>query len=483
MALPGAYRPGDRSRREDDRYLFLEALLSARDKLYISYIGRNIRDNSEQMPSVLVGQLRDYLAAGWRLDGDGSEQDATGRDGGRSLLKHLTCLHPLQPFSKAYFQPDGDMSLFTYAQEWRDVLKPASAPAPVPSLPVLPSLPMDTPWRLLDLIRFLKHPVDTFFNRRLNVHFDEISVTAEDREPFVLDRLAPHTLGASLLTAGISVSAEHAETAVHQEADRLRRSGCLPLSGFGELDSQELTDRVLKIIGHHHALCDRWPAAAESREIKWSRRTELPEDNTGNESVESSTVELEDWLDGLRQPNSENKETLARWEFYKDNILGDNGKLSKVHAAIDAWVKHLAGCAKGWTLTSFLVAPDAVAEIVPLDREDAQACLNEIMAALESGLNRPLPVTAKTALAFQQAIYADVIPNDSDAVLNKAREAARKEYEGDGFHSSGELGYNHYLKRAYPDFEALWQAEDNRFHPLAELLYLPLVQHVRVLDS
>jgi exodeoxyribonuclease V gamma subunit len=29
MALD--YRPGDRSRREDDRYLFLEALLSARD--------------------------------------------------------------------------------------------------------------------------------------------------------------------------------------------------------------------------------------------------------------------------------------------------------------------------------------------------------------------------------------------------------------------------------------------------------------------
>jgi exodeoxyribonuclease V gamma subunit len=26
------YRPGDRSRREDDRYLFLEALLSARER-------------------------------------------------------------------------------------------------------------------------------------------------------------------------------------------------------------------------------------------------------------------------------------------------------------------------------------------------------------------------------------------------------------------------------------------------------------------
>ncbi|WP_163103843.1 exodeoxyribonuclease V subunit gamma, partial [Acinetobacter baumannii] len=39
------YRPGDRSRREDDRYLLLEALLSAREQLYVSWVGRSIRDN------------------------------------------------------------------------------------------------------------------------------------------------------------------------------------------------------------------------------------------------------------------------------------------------------------------------------------------------------------------------------------------------------------------------------------------------------
>ena len=61
------YRPGDRSRREDDRYLLLEALLSARDQLYISWVGRSIRDNSERPASVLIGQLRDHLASGWRL--------------------------------------------------------------------------------------------------------------------------------------------------------------------------------------------------------------------------------------------------------------------------------------------------------------------------------------------------------------------------------------------------------------------------------
>src|SRR5699024_9556024 len=41
-----APRKGDRSRRGEDRMLFLEALLSARDRLYISYVGRSVRDNS-----------------------------------------------------------------------------------------------------------------------------------------------------------------------------------------------------------------------------------------------------------------------------------------------------------------------------------------------------------------------------------------------------------------------------------------------------
>src|SRR5690606_5359297 len=76
------YRPGDRTRREDDRYLFLEALLSAREQLYISYIGRSERDNSERTPSVLVGQLCEHIDAGWRLDGTPPTSQV--------LVKHLT---------------------------------------------------------------------------------------------------------------------------------------------------------------------------------------------------------------------------------------------------------------------------------------------------------------------------------------------------------------------------------------------------------
>src|SRR6185369_3591007 len=52
---------GDRSLRDEDRYLFLECLLSARDYLYISYVGQSVKDNSAIPPSVLVSELLDVV--------------------------------------------------------------------------------------------------------------------------------------------------------------------------------------------------------------------------------------------------------------------------------------------------------------------------------------------------------------------------------------------------------------------------------------
>ena len=164
MALPKQQRPGDRSRREDDRYLFLEALLSARDALHVSWVGKSARDNTALPPSVLVGQLRDYLAAGWRscrsqfsqaakFGSDTISTDASAKPHHRHScesrnpatsalpealdprfrgndelesapldsdpLASLTTHYPLQAFSPRYFDGSGDARVFTYAREWQ----------------------------------------------------------------------------------------------------------------------------------------------------------------------------------------------------------------------------------------------------------------------------------------------------------------------------------------------------------------------------
>ena len=49
--------PGDRIVRDDDRYQFLEALLAARDSLYVSFLGQSLQDNEKIPPSVVVTEL------------------------------------------------------------------------------------------------------------------------------------------------------------------------------------------------------------------------------------------------------------------------------------------------------------------------------------------------------------------------------------------------------------------------------------------
>lgn len=101
------YRAGDRSRRVDDRWLFLEALLSARKAFHVSYIGRDQRKNEARQPSVVVAELLDYLRHGYCLSDEKNCDD-------KALLKELVLEHPLQPFSQDYFLMDKNSRLQSY---------------------------------------------------------------------------------------------------------------------------------------------------------------------------------------------------------------------------------------------------------------------------------------------------------------------------------------------------------------------------------
>jgi len=89
---------GDPSKRDEDRYLFLEALLCARDYFLISYVGQSIRDNSEIPASVVVSELIETMERGF-------EYPAGSHSGSGKILDRVIIMHRLQAFSPAYFQP------------------------------------------------------------------------------------------------------------------------------------------------------------------------------------------------------------------------------------------------------------------------------------------------------------------------------------------------------------------------------------------
>ncbi len=109
--MNGRTKPGDRSRRDDDRYLFLEAIQSAQEVLYISYVGRSIQDNAEKVPSVLVSELVEYCQQGYCMADDGAlpvDESAV------RIKQHLIYHHPLVPFSPTAFCGVNA----SYAAEW-----------------------------------------------------------------------------------------------------------------------------------------------------------------------------------------------------------------------------------------------------------------------------------------------------------------------------------------------------------------------------
>ena len=225
------------------------------------------------------------------------------------------------------------------------------------------------------------------------------------------------------------------------------------------------------MLKYHHRLAEDYPHACPPAEIRFPIR------------IDGCHWEvLEDWLDGLRMKGPEISTSTkytdcARWEFYPNEILDNKGRISRPDSLAGLWVKHLAGCARGMVLTSILVAPDGLAELPALHPEKAGEWLDKIVKFWWQGLQQPLPVTAKTALAYLKLLFL----SDGEGVLEKAREAARKAYEGDGYHFEGELGYGDgvYLKRCYPDFDTLWQAEQCHFKTLAKRNYGPLMATIQ----
>jgi exodeoxyribonuclease V gamma subunit len=394
LALPGMARPGDRSRRDDDRYLMLEALLAARDKFYVSWVGRNVRDNSEQPPSVLVAQLRDYLVSGWNLDLDGR-----------------TTVHALQPFSRRYFEEGG---LLTYAGEWRSAH--GADEAPEDAAEPLPPYELDPDYRLKlgELASFLRQPARYFFRRRLGVSFDGFDAVGEDEEPFSLNALERFQVEstACCATAANPRKTGEVRAVLDERAGRLLREGVLPIGGVGKRLQRALVEELVPARRAWLALRARYPQPAAKFAV----------------TLDLGGIVLDDWIDHLR---SDGAQTVWMQQT-TSKIVDKQGKKGALRAdkLVDAWLCQLAACAAGTPVTGYLVARDAVVEIAPIDCDSACARLAELVALWRANLDQPLPVAARTALAFLRDGKAESVRRQRAA--ERRRSAARGRGTGAG---------------------------------------------------
>jgi exodeoxyribonuclease V gamma subunit len=385
-------RIGDRNRRNDDKYLFLEALLSARNKFYISYVGQSIQDNARTQPSVLVSELIDCIKEGF---GFSEEQ--------------VVIFHRLQAFSPEYFK--NKSKLFSYSYE---NFVASSRMFERKEMPPFISTTLPEPDKefkdlsIKALCAFFNNPAKYLLEKRLGIYLHERAGILDERENFRLDHLEKYVLDQELVTKSLSGSS------LKDIYPLIKASGGLPHGNVGEYIYNELSLDAEDFV----------------RKIK---------DKTRDQHLEDFDVELD----------------IADFKMF-DRVTDvyENGMIKTIYANIkpkyllNTWIYHLIICVlleQKRSVLSLLICKDAAWEFKPVS--SALDILKSLLDIYWKGISEPLHFFPVSSFEY---VWAKTQKN---RMSPEALKAAQKKWMGSDF-SHGE-SKDPYFERCFGKYDPL----------------------------
>jgi len=206
------FRQGDRSRRADDRYQFLEILLSTRQQLIITYIGQSIHRNNEIPPSVIISELLEVLENSYQM-------------------QNVITRHPLQPFSRRYFSENTDH--FSFSQTDYETMLALSAEKTEPKKWWHGTLESKIPEviDINDLFSFFRQPQHYFLKQQLDIRLKNTEADIEEREPFIINTLDAYAINQQWI--------DHALDNISFPLDKLQAQGVWLSGTAGTLQYNE----------------------------------------------------------------------------------------------------------------------------------------------------------------------------------------------------------------------------------------------------
>lgn len=388
-------RPGDRSLREDDRYLFLESIISARDSLILTYPGLSQSDNAEAPPSVLVSELLDFL-------------DGCYTAGGRKPSEALVFRHRLQAFHPDYFSVGS--RIFSFSGQNRDAAQALFAPpAPGSFFPEGGALPKGaaTEVDIEDLTRFLAHPCRHLL-RALRIDPGGGEDDFLDEEPLA----APTGLDAYGPLQELLHTALDAPDAGLE--DLLLAWQILPPGEAGTDAGRELCARIHSLAEQARAFIGEGGA----------RRLEL------RLPLGGATL-------------------TGRIDLHGEHIVTCRPARTKSADMLRLWVRHLAATAVGINAQSMHIGTED--GFAAPDAADAGSVLRDLLDLYAQGMRAPLPFFPRTSLAYAEARFKGSRPKGRDEALA----SAMRQWEG-GFMVDPERDDPH-LAFLYRDAEPDWE--------------------------
>jgi exodeoxyribonuclease V gamma subunit len=343
-------RSGDRSRRKDDRYLFLEALVSARQKLYISYVGQSIQDNTGIPPSVLVSELIDYLQQGFGL----SEDD-------------LVIRHPLQAYSPRYFSKE-EPQLYSYSKEnCIAVAKMNQREMPTAFIASPLSAPAQE-WKNMSIEQlglFFSNPVKFLLQHRLGLRFEGRGPVSEDKENFSLDTLQRYQINQQL--------AQNRRSGVDSaDGYRIQQArGNLPLGNVGQVVYNDLDLATEAFISGVEAFTRG--------------------QNPGRKVVDLNIADFN--LQGMLT------------DLYQQGRIQVRYAALKPRDMLTAWINHLILCAQNEIFCpaeTILIGTDAAVQFETVD--DPLKILQDLLMLYWQGLSMPLHFFPQSSY-----VYANIV--------------------------------------------------------------------------
>jgi len=359
---------GDRSMRKDDRYIFLETMMACREKLYLSYIGQNIKDNEEIPPSILISELVDYIC------------DITKSDS-----KHFIIKHPLQPFHKQYF--DNKSQLFSYSNINCDAAKSLTNNKDFSKEYFCDKklkINNNLKFSFDDFVNFFISPTKFFLKNMLNINLYKENIDSiKSCENFSIDNLEKWILNDDFIQDKILNKNSNLKTIK-------KAVGNIPFGAWG--------DKILNTIETDTQLL--------SEKIKSFGGKSKPKTWTIKEEYNGITINLKGEFNNI----------------YGDNQLFYRPTSIKIKDKLKAWIWHQLALKAELNYQTYIFGIDKN-ELQELNIYLEKSHIDLLLQIFIKGLQEPLPLFLESSVE-----YAKILKG-KDELQEKALTAAMKKWE------------------------------------------------------
>ncbi|MCJ7772888.1 MAG: exodeoxyribonuclease V subunit gamma, partial [Desulfobacterales bacterium] len=358
---------GDRSRRNDDKYLFLESLISSRKHFYISYVGQSIHDNSTIPPSSTVSELVDYIKNSFA-------------DSDEEIIKK----HRRHAFHPQYFK-EGNDAYFSYSTE---NLLASVAMQDDPKVQAFFEKGLKEPdesfktININDLSEFFRNPAKYLVEKRLGIFLKTGDTLISDRENFDLNHLEKYIMEQEILDKRLSGNS------MDEILDIQKAKGVLPHGNPGAMVFGQLA------------------AETDTYAIKIQALTS---------QVQLEPIEINLEIDGFQVYGVLNT-------IFEPYQISMRFAKARPRDFIHAWIYHLALCSyqkDQYPRKSILVCKNDAYEFD--DVINSKEILGTLLKLYWEGLVMPLKFFPESSYAYAENIF-----KDADQSFSSIRKALNK---------------------------------------------------------